>query len=139
MSAAVAVPTDNVFEFVSPILGFEQEREFALLPLEETGTLWALESTRTPELRFVLATPGPFFPDYAPAVDERAVAPLDGADEELTVLVILTVAGPIRTATANLLAPLVLAPNRQRAMQVVLADDTLSVQAPLTATGGPLT
>jgi flagellar assembly factor FliW len=132
MSAAV-VEADNLIEFVGPILGFEDEREFSLVPLEDTGTLWALASTRTPQLRFVLATPAPFFPEYAPEVADDAVAPLAAGDDDLTVLVILTVDGPIRTATANLLAPLVLAPDRHRAMQIVLADDTLPVRAPLRA------
>jgi flagellar assembly factor FliW len=123
----------NVIEFVGPILGFEDERSFALSPLEATGTLWTLESTRTPHLRFVVAAPQPFFPDYVPVVDDAAVAQLQADGAELTVLVILTVDGPIRAATANLLAPLVLAPASQRAMQIVLADDTHSVHAPLSA------
>lgn len=133
MSAAVIEQTDNVFEFVAPILGFEDERSFALAPLEPSGTLWALASTRTPELRFVLAVPEPLFPGYTPAVDEAVVAPLAALDEELTVLVILTVDGPIRTATANLLAPVVLAPTSRRAMQIVLADGSFPVSAPLPA------
>jgi flagellar assembly factor FliW len=129
ISSAVVTATDNMFEFVGPILGFEDERQFTLSPLEASGTLWMLKSTRTPELRFVLATPEPFFPSYAPEVDEAILASL--AAEELTVLVILTVDGPIRTASANLLAPVVLAPARRRAMQIVLRDDTLPVCAPL--------
>jgi flagellar assembly factor FliW len=123
----------NVIEFVGPILGFEDERSFALSPLEATGTLWTLESTRTPQLRFVVAAPQPFFPDYVPVVDDAAVAQLQADGAELTVLVILTVDGPIRAATANLLAPVVLAPAQQRAMQIVLTDDTHSVHAPLSA------
>jgi flagellar assembly factor FliW len=121
----------NIVEFVSPILGFADETSFAIAPLEESGTLWALTSTRTPELTFVAAAPAPFFPDYAPTIDEGSVAGLDAEDEELAVLVILTVAGSIRTATANLLAPIVLAPNRRRGMQLVLTDDTLPLRAPL--------
>lgn len=127
---------DNVFDFVGPILGFEGERSFALSPLEDSGTLWSLESTTNPDLRFVLAAPAPFFPDYAPTVEENAVAPLASAGDELTVLVILTVDGPIRTATANLLAPVILALGNRRAMQLVLPDDTNSVRAPIAPTGG---
>jgi flagellar assembly factor FliW len=122
---------NNVIEFVSPILGFEGETSFTLSPLEATGTLWALSSTRTPELSFVLAPPQPFFPDYAPDLDEGTLDALDARGEALTVLVIVSVSGSIRTATANLLAPVVLAPDRHRGLQVVLADDSLSLRAPL--------
>jgi len=126
-----STPVDNRLEFVGPILGFEDERHFALLPLEQSGTLWALESTTTPSLRFVVAAPERFFPDYVPVVDEHTLVPLGADGDELTVLVILTVNGPIKTATANLLAPVVVAARSGRAMQVVLSDDTLQVRAPL--------
>ena len=127
---------DNILDFVSPILGFDDETSFTLSPLEETGTLWALSSTRTPELTFVLAPPEPFFPDYAPAIDEVTLAALDADGVDLTLLVILSVSGSIRTATANLLAPIVVAPNRHRGMQVVLSDDTFALRAPLMAPPG---
>lgn len=136
MSAATTVDQDNLIEFVTPILGFDDETRFTLSPLEQTRTLWTLVSTRNPELRFVVAPPAPFFPDYRPEVDEAAVAPLYADGEELTVLVILSVTGSIRTATANLLAPLVLAPNVHRAMQIVLPDDSLPLRAPLQAASG---
>ncbi len=124
-------------EFVSPILGFADESQFQLVSLERTGVLWALESARTPGLRFIVSVPEPFFPDYSPVVDADVVAPLldepvelDSADE-LQLLVILTVSGPIASATANLLAPLIVAPRTGRAMQVVLGDETMPLHAPL--------
>jgi flagellar assembly factor FliW len=132
----LATNLDNLIEFVSPILGFDDETSFTLSPLEATGTLWSLTSTSTPELSFVVAAPGPFFPDYAPEVDDASLALLDADGQELTVLVILSVTGSIRTATANLYAPLILAPNRHRGMQVVLADDTVPLRAPLQARVG---
>jgi flagellar assembly factor FliW len=133
VTATLAQPLGSVtsVEFVEPILGFTDERHFTLTRLEDSGVLWALESTRTSGLRFVLAVPEPFFPDYAPVVDAHVVAPLSSDPAELAVLVILTVAGSIVTATANLFAPLILAPSTGRAMQVVLTDDTLDIRAPL--------
>ena len=118
-------------EFVAPILGFEHETHFRLTSLEENGLLWALESTQTPDLVFVVAAPEPFFPNYSPEVDESVIAPLGADPAALLLLVILTVSGPLATATANLLAPLVLSPDSRRGMQIVLADDTLPLDAPL--------
>lgn len=137
MSTALASPLAAVtdVEFLDPIIGFADEPRFRLIGLEDTGVLWSLESLRTDGLRFVVAVPEPFFPTYAPEVDAGVVAPLvesfppDASD--LHLLVILSVTGSITTATANLLAPVILAPSTGRALQVVLSDDTLSLRAPL--------
>jgi flagellar assembly factor FliW len=124
-------------EFIEPILGFAGESRFRLVSLEHTGVLWALESTHTEGLRFVVAVPEPFFPAYSPVVDAHVVAPLLDADQApedasgLQLLVILTVTGAITTATANLMAPLIVSLATARARQVVLTDDTLSLRAPL--------
>ncbi len=133
MTSLLDTTLTNQVDFVSPILGFDDETSFTLSPLESTGVLWSLTSTRSPELTFVVAPPAPFFPDYVPVVDEQALAALDADGDDLSVLVIISVAGSIRDATANLLAPVILAPNRHRAMQVVLADDTIPLRAPLRA------
>lgn len=119
-------------EFTAPIPGFEDEREFTVSPLDEAGVLYALRSTRTPGLRFVLASPGVFFPDYAPDLAPADVESLGAAaGDELLVLVIVTVTNGLSDATANQLAPIVIAAERGTAMQVVLADSGLPLRAPL--------
>ncbi len=96
--------------------------------------LYALRSARTPGLRFVLASPGVFFPDYVPDLTPAEVAPLGAsAGDELLVMVIVTVTSSLSDATANQLAPIVIAPDRGTAMQVVLADSGLPLRAPLLA------
>jgi flagellar assembly factor FliW len=138
MTATAPLASVSELEFVAPIPGFAGEDRFRLASLERTGVLWALESARTEGLRFIVAVPEPFFPNYSPVVDADVIAPLleDAGSLDasaLQLLVILTVAGPIATATANLLAPLIVAPATGRVMQVVLGDDTLSLRAPLSA------
>jgi hypothetical protein len=44
----LATKPDNLVEFVSPILGFDDETSFTLSPLESTGTLWALRRPALP-------------------------------------------------------------------------------------------
>jgi flagellar assembly factor FliW len=121
----------GLLEFVAPIPGFEGETGFLLSSLEPNGLVWSLVSTRSPGLRFIAITPAPFFPDYEPTIDEAAVAGLEAQSDELTMLVLLTVSGSIHDATANLLAPVIVAPSRGRAVQIVLDDDTLPLRAPL--------
>ena len=67
----------------------------------------------------MVAAPGRFFPDYRPAADclptSAALGVTDG--DEVLVLVIVTVTNGIADATANLLAPIVIAaePRHRRA------------------------
>jgi flagellar assembly factor FliW len=134
--AAVEVgPSPAVVEFVEPILGFPDERSFTLSALDPDGVLFALRSTRTPQLRFVVMPPAGFFPDYHPLVTEADLAALGPVDDvELQLLVIVTVRDGMADATANLLAPIVLSPERGTAMQLVLDDARLPLHAPLVAT-----
>lgn len=126
------VPATRIVEFVEPIPGFPEERDFTLSAIDPDGVLFALRSVRTPQLRFVVMPPAGFFPDYAPAVTETSVSSLgDVAERELQVLVIVSVKDGIADATANLLAPIVLIPESGRAMQIVLDDPQLPLRAPL--------
>ena len=98
--------------------------------------LYALRSIRSPGLRFVVAAPGRFFPDYSPSLMPADVAALGVHDgDEVLVLVIVTVTNGIADATANLLAPIVIAAGRGTAVQLVLPDSDLPLRAPLLARG----
>lgn len=136
ISERPAVLPDQI-SFTVPIPGFEDERDFNATPLDAHGVLYALRSTRTPTLRFVVAAPGRFFPDYRPVLmpsDVNALGVQDG--DEVLVLVIVTVTDGIADATANLLAPIVIAAERGTAVQLVLSDTDLPLRAPLLRRAG---
>jgi len=123
--------------FATPIPGFEDERDFTVSALDSHGVLYALRSAKTPGLRFVVASPGRFFPEYAPLLDASDVSALGVADgDEVMLLVIVTVTNGIGDATANLLAPIVIAAERGTALQLVLADSELPLRAPLLQQAG---
>ena len=107
-----------------PMPGFPAHREFVLVRLNEDGLLYAFTSIEDPELRFLVAPPEPFFPDYAPFLPGGARAELglaDATDARLYCLVTVP-DGDVAAATANLRAPVVVNPASSRARQVVLAD-----------------
>ena len=123
--------------FTAPIPGFEDEREFDVAALDQHGVLYTLRSVRTPGLRFVVASPGRFFPDYKPSLMPTDVAALGVADgDEVLLLVVVTVTNSIADATANLLAPIVIAAERATAVQLVLPDADLPLRAPLLSRAG---
>jgi len=123
-----------VIEFAHPMPGFPEHRRFALVELDEDGVLCTLRSLDDPDLRFLVASPMPFFPDYAPEVEDDVVADLAITDAaEVLVLLVLTAGASLADTTANLLAPVLVNTTTRRAAQVILDDTTLSVATPLVA------
>jgi flagellar assembly factor FliW len=111
-----------------PMPGFPAHREFVLVRLNEDGLLYAFTSIEDPELRFLVAPPEPFFPEYAPEIDDEVFAALNTKDPDRLLLMVVITAGVDET-TANLLAPIVLDRDSMRATQVVLSGSGLPVRA----------
>jgi flagellar assembly factor FliW len=121
-----------VIEFVAPMPGFPTDVRFMLVRVDESGLLYALTSVDSPGLRFLVAPPAPFFPEYAPEVDDETIAALGTLDAaNLLVLLVVTTAESAGEATANLMAPIVLDQESRRAVQLVLSGSGHPVRAPL--------
>jgi flagellar assembly factor FliW len=126
-----AIMTDTGLPTITmavPMPGFPAHREFALVRLHEEGLLYAFTSIQDPELRFLVAPPEPFFPDYAPEIDEDVFAALNTKDPNRLLLLVVISAG-VDDTTANLLAPIVVDQDSKRAMQVILNGTDLPVRA----------
>ena len=111
-----------------PMPGFPAHREFVLVRLNEDGLLYAFTSIQDPELRFLVAPPEPFFPDYAPEIENEVFAALNTRDTDRLLLLTVITAG-VEETTANLLAPIVVDRDSMRAMQVVLSGTGYPVRA----------
>ena len=111
-----------------PMPGFPAHREFVLVRLNDDGLLYAFTSIEDPELRFLVAPPEPFFPEYAPEIEDEVFAALNTKDPDRLLLLAVITAGVDET-TANLLAPIVVDRDSMRAMQVVLSGSGFPVRA----------
>lgn len=123
-----------VIEFVAPLPGFPVDRRFVLVRLHEEGVLFALTSVDDEELRFLVVPPAPFFPDYAPEIDEESLTALGvtAADvDDLVVMLVVTAGDSVEASTANLMAPIVVHLPSLRAVQLVLGGSGLPVRSPL--------
>jgi flagellar assembly factor FliW len=126
-----------VIEFVRPIPGFPEHRRFVLARVEDDNdVLFMLRGIDPPPVRFLVVAPAPFFPDYAPEIDDDTLSLLDVHDadgaERLLLLLVVSVGTDNGAATANLLAPILVDQVSRRAVQAVLAGDSLPLRAPLT-------
>jgi flagellar assembly factor FliW len=127
--AAVEVP---VLEFVAPIPGFPANRRFVLVRVTEEGVLYALTAVDDPELRFLVVPPAPFFPDYAPEIDDESLAALGASSEEgLLTLIVVTAGDTPGGSTANLMAPIIVHEGNRKAIQLVLSGSGLPIHAVL--------
>jgi flagellar assembly factor FliW len=111
-----------------PMPGFPAHRDFVLVRLNEDGLLYAFTSIQDPDLRFLVAPPEPFFPDYAPEIEDEVFAALNTKDPDRLLLMAVITAGTDET-TANLMAPIVVDRDTMRAVQVVLSGSGYPVRA----------
>jgi flagellar assembly factor FliW len=116
-----------------PMPGFPAHRQFVLVRLNDDGLLYAFTSVDDPELRFLVAPPEPFFPDYAPEIEDEVFAALNTKDADRLLVMVVITAGVDET-TANLLAPIIVDRDSRRAMQVVLQGSTMPVRAVMNRT-----
>jgi flagellar assembly factor FliW len=116
-----------------PMPGFPAHRQFVLVRLNDDGLLYAFTSVDDPELRFLVAPPEPFFPDYAPEIEDEVFAALNTKDSDRLLVMVVITAG-VNETTANLLAPIIVDRDSRRAMQVVLQGSALPVRAVMNRT-----
>jgi flagellar assembly factor FliW len=118
----IEISVKDIFHFEYGIPGFLDEKQFVLLPLEDTPFV-ILQSVKTPELGFAMIDPFIYFKDYDFGLDEQSVTQLQlSSEKEVAVYVILTVADPFDDTTANLQAPIVLNYEKKLGKQVILTN-----------------
>lgn len=126
-----------VLTIANGMVGFPDRTRFVLVRADDDpSTCWfVMRCVDDPDLSFVVTHPGPFFPEYAPDIDDAAAARLgltaETVEDEAMLLVVVTIGEQIERSTANLLAPLVVNRRTREGAQVVLAGSTLSLREPL--------
>ena len=119
-------PEEEMLHFPEGLFGFEEEKEFFLLPFEGSeGSLLCFQSAATPGLAFVAMNPFSLKPDYAPRLTPGELKAM-GAErsEELCFYALCVVRSPVSDSTVNLRCPVVINDETRRAVQVILEDQT---------------
>lgn len=111
---------DDILLFAGGLPGFLEEKEFVLLPFEQSH-FFLLQSVHSKHLSFICADPFVFWDDYEVKLDDASVEQLGVHEEEdVAIFVILTIEQPFSATTANLRAPIIINSKNKRAKQVML-------------------
>ena len=118
--------------FPSGLVGYPAAQRFVLEQGE--GGVFELRGVDEGDPDFVVVAPAPFFPDYAPIIDDETVERLGlRGQEDALVLLVVTLRDQPEDASANTLAPLVINARTRDAVQVVLTGQPFSLRQPLLA------
>jgi len=122
---------ENLLHFPEGMIGFENLRDFIVMPNEKEGPLFWIQSVDDPQVAFVMTDPSNFFPDYKVAATPAERTKLGiGEEDEVYSLSVVTVP-PDRKLTLNLMAPVLYAPSSNRALQTILEKSPYSTRHPL--------
>ena len=125
----IEVSDEYKFELVSPILGYDKEKEFVLIEHKSNSNFKWLQSTQTPDLAFVVTMAGFFGIDYTYELPEYTQEELgiETAEDVLTLYIVLIPHENPKDSTINLLAPLIFNINTKKGAQVILTGTDFKV------------
>ena len=131
----IAVSRDFIWEFPEGLIGLRSFKNFALVNTSDESEsifIW-LHSTTRGDLALPVMNPLKLFPEYMIRQDEPGIIRLGlKGVKEVQVLVIVTVpSGDPEGITANLVAPLILCPERKLGWQVILEKGPYRVAQPI--------
>ena len=123
----IEIEEDKVISFEQGLIGFPELKQFTLIydsEAENKAALSWLQSLDEPELAFPVLDPLAVYPDYNPNVEDDLLKPLgDFAEDNLFVLVTVTVPSNIEEIAVNLRAPIVVNTDSRKASQLIVEND----------------
>jgi len=125
----VEIDKQNILKFEQGIPGFEEERGFVLLPIEENSIFQVLQSVQTESLAFIITSPYAMVENYDFELYEATLKSLEITSENnVAVFVIVSLKETLASSTINLKAPIVLNTTNNKAKQVILDNEDYSIR-----------
>ena len=118
----IECPEEDKLHFPDGLFGFEEEKEFFLLPFEGSeNSLLCFQSVATPGLAFVAVNPFTLNPSYAPVLTPGELKTMGvERSEDLCFYALCVVRSPVGESTVNLRCPIAVNDRTGKAMQVIL-------------------
>ncbi len=130
----ITIDEDKIIHFPAGIIGFPELTEFAMLHDEDAGLVsvhW-LQSVQEPAFAMPVIDPLLVKEDYNPEVDDELLKPLgDLQQEDVLVLVTLTVPQDLTKMTVNLKGPVIINSRNRIACQSIIDGEQYKVKFPI--------
>jgi flagellar assembly factor FliW len=130
----VDIEDDKIITFTDGIIGYPELTKFALIYDKEKGSssIQWLQSVDEPGFALPVMNPLIVCPDYNPVVEDTILKPVGNLDEnDMLVLVTVTIPKDIKEISVNLRGPIVINANECRACQVILDDEEYKIKFPI--------
>lgn len=130
----VEIEDSKIINFPNGIIGFPDLKRFTLMHDEEqgSGSIKWLQSIDEPGFAMPVMDPLIVCPDYSPEIDRtkiEEVGELD--DEDILVLVTVTVPHDLEKMTVNLMGPFVINVKEMKGVQSIVENDNYPVKFPI--------
>ncbi len=130
----VEIEDDKIISFPGGIIGFPELTDFALLHDEEkgVGAIHWLQSIQEPGFAMPVMDPLAVVPEYNPQVDDELLKNIGKLiEEEILVLVTVTVPGDLTKMTVNLKGPIIINAAERKACQIIVEGEDYKVKYPI--------
>lgn len=130
----IEINEEKVLTFDEGIIGFPDLNRFMLIhdADDDKKTISWLQSLDEPAFAMPVVDPLAVDPTYNPIVEDELLKSLgEITEEDLIVLVTMTVPRDVKKATVNLKAPFVVNSKNLKACQIILEDDRYLVKHPI--------
>jgi len=126
----VEVDEELIFNFIEPILGYEQLTKFILLDHTADSPFKWLQSAEDPNVAFPVTFPAFFGIDYQFVIPEEKAKKLalTNAEDLLSFNITCVPQGNPQNATVNLVGPIVVNMVNKNSMQLVLTNVSFSTK-----------
>ena len=131
----IEISDDKIITFEKGIIGFPELKKFTLLHDEERGTsagIRFLQSLDEPGFAMPVMDPLIVKADYDPTVEDELLADMGSlSDENILVLVTVTVPSELTQMTVNLQGPIIINVDERKACQLIVEGVTYPVKFPI--------
>lgn len=131
----IEISEEKIVTFQDGIIGFPEMKRFALLHDEERGSgagIRFLQSLDEPGFAMPVMDPLAVKPDYDPEVDDELLASAGRITEEnLLVLVTVSIPGDLTQMSVNLQGPIIINIDEHKACQLIVEKSNYPVKFPV--------
>lgn len=128
----VDLSEDKILNFEHGLMGFEQYKKYTILfdsEKEQENTIMWLQSVELQGLALPVINPLIVKPDYSPKVSDELLRPLGELnDENICMLLTMTVSSDVKKTTTNLKAPIIINSDTRMGCQIIAENADYEVK-----------